>query len=71
MSWTWRLQDADGRTLELSGEFGHRADAETWIGEEYPELFDRGVAAAQLVDGDTLVGHPLPLRQGPRQRGPH
>jgi hypothetical protein len=63
-TWTWRFLDHDGAVLGQppSEAFASRADAESWIGENWPRLADDGVAAAQLLGAGSPVGRPLPLR---------
>ncbi|WP_104432689.1 hypothetical protein [Kineococcus xinjiangensis] len=64
-SWTWRFEDADGRQVgveEASAQFPTQADAESWIGETWRSLRERGVDAVRLfADGEQVYG-PLSLR---------
>jgi hypothetical protein len=66
MGWTWRYADTDGTTIagtELPApSFPTQADAESWIGETWHELFDGGVESVFLLDDDTLVYGPMSLR---------
>jgi hypothetical protein len=68
--WWWRLEDADGAEVVLSGEtadaygdrrFPSQADAESWIGEIWSELAEAGVAAVTLFELDRLVYGPMSL----------
>jgi len=68
--WWWRLEDADGAEVTLSGEaaeeygerrFPSQADAESWIGETWSPLAEAGVAAVTLFDLDRLVYGPMSL----------
>ena len=64
MAWTWRYLDEHGTPVQspTSGDFPAQADAESWIGEEWPALADDGVAAVTLLDGDREVYGPMSLR---------
>lgn len=71
-AWHWRLLDADGTTLAAAagGEaaerrFGSRSDAETWLGESWPDLWGGGVSAVELREDDRLVHGPIRLRALP------
>ena len=45
-------------------EFPTRSDAETWLGEVYPDLADDGVASVTLFEGDREVYGPMSLKAG-------
>ncbi len=65
--WWWRLLDSEGRevgTDQPRSEFPTRSDAESWLGEAYPDLADDGVAAVTLVEGETDVYGPMSLAEG-------
>jgi hypothetical protein len=68
-TWHWRLHDADGQLLagpeEPEQHFGSRSDAETWLGEAWPRLWQAGATEAVLLDAQQQVGRPIPLRAGP------
>lgn len=54
-SWRWVLHAEDGSDVVVEGyddSFASQSDAESWIGEVYPDLVERGVVAGTLVDGD-------------------
>lgn len=62
--WWWQLLDADGRVVTPAGgrqEFPTRADAESWVGEFWPDLADEGIAAVTLFEGDREVYGPMSL----------
>ena len=63
MSWTWRLEAADGTTLSAppSPAHGTQSDAESWLGESWRELAEAGVAQATLLDNGAVVYGPMPL----------
>ena len=61
MSWTWRLEDAAGKSAGTSESFDSRSDAESWVGESFGELLERGVDHVRLFDGDTEVYGPMSL----------
>lgn len=66
MTWTWRLEDAEGEPLDHAQPQAHasQSDAESWLGEHWRELADAGVAQVSLLDGDTVVYGPMPLSEG-------
>ena len=64
--WWWRLEDAAGGEVSVPPEHGSRrfasqADAESWVGETWPELVDAGVDAVSLFEHDRLVYGPMSL----------
>ena len=61
MSWTWTLENADGESVGKSESFDSRSDAESWVGESFGELVERGVDQVRLFDGDTEVYGPMSL----------
>lgn len=62
-TWSWRLESADGATVEdVPGEkFPSQADAESWIGEAWQDLLARGVDQVVLLEGDREVYGPMSL----------
>ena len=66
MTWTWQLESADGAAVSEPPSPAHpnQSDAESWLGEQWRELADAGVARATLYDGDRLVYGPMPLAEG-------
>ena len=66
MSWTWRLESADGGEVSGASVPAHpnQSDAESWLGEHWRELADAGVAQATLFEGDRKVYGPMSLAEG-------
>jgi hypothetical protein len=70
MSWSWRLEDSAGTTLDPASvglavpESDSQGDAESWLGENWRELLARGVAAVTLLDGDREVYAHMGLAAG-------
>jgi hypothetical protein len=69
MGWTWRYADDQGASIERSElpspSFPTQADAESWIGETWQELFGGGVESVFLLDDDAVVYGPMSLRPAP------
>ncbi|MGN6330911.1 MAG: hypothetical protein ACTHOD_04560 [Motilibacteraceae bacterium] len=65
MSWTWRYEDAQGAEVsaeELPTEgFPSQGDAESWIGETWRDLLERGVDAVTLLEDGRVVYGPMSL----------
>jgi hypothetical protein len=65
VTWRWRLEATDGS--ELTGPdsptHSNQSDAESWLGENWRELAEEGVAQASLFDGDRRVYGPMPLSE--------
>jgi hypothetical protein len=68
MAWTWRFESADGGPVHQASvpehsrvSFPSQADAESWLGENWRELLDVGVAQVTLLDGDREVYGPMGL----------
>lgn len=68
--WWWRLEDASGAEVALTGEaaeqfgaerFSSQADAESWVGEIWAELAEAGVDAVTLFELDRRVYGPMSL----------
>jgi hypothetical protein len=59
------MEAADGETLAepLSPAHANQSDAESWIGEQWRELADAGVAQVTLFDGDRKVYGPMSLSE--------
>jgi hypothetical protein len=66
MSWTWRLEGADGDGVQGPPPPSHpnQSDAESWLGEHWRELADAGVARATLFDDERKVYGPMSLAEG-------
>ncbi len=65
-AWTWRLESLDGREVEVTDlaglSFPSQAEAESWVGESWHDLLERGVDQVSLFeDGNTVYG-PMSLR---------
>lgn len=55
MPWTWRYENVEGNQVPGPGEtFSSQADAESWIGQEWRDLVDNGVAQVALVEDDRV-----------------
>jgi hypothetical protein len=63
MNWVWRLESADGSEVSepVAPAHSNQSDAESWLGEQWRELADAGVAQATLYEDDRLVYGPMPL----------
>lgn len=62
MSIRWRYLDADGAAVAGPDErFDDQAEAESWFSDTWPDLRSAGVAAVELLDGDTVVYGPMSL----------
>jgi hypothetical protein len=66
MSWTWRLEAADGTVLDAPAvpPSSNQSDAESWLGEQWRSLAADGVAQVTLLDGDSVVYGPMSLSEG-------
>lgn len=65
MSWTWRLEAADGSPVSNPTAIAQptQSDAETWLGESWRALAEAGVAQVSLLNDGTLVYGPMPLSE--------
>ena len=68
-AWHWVLLDAAGAdvTEDVGGpapapHFSAQGDAETWVGEVWRELAEKGVDAVSLYEADRLVYGPMSLQ---------
>jgi hypothetical protein len=66
VTWKWRLEAADGSEISgpASPEQQSQSDAESWLGEQWRELAEAGVAQATLFEGDRKVYGPMSLSEG-------
>jgi len=67
MAWTWRFETSTGESVEPPDEaaavFPSQADAETWLGEEFPTLVEAGVDQVVLLEGTREVYGPMSLHE--------
>ena len=67
MSWYWRLEDPSGAELDPVAvgvevpQTDNQGDAESWLGESWRELLERGVATVTLFNGEQEVYGPMGL----------
>jgi hypothetical protein len=64
--WWWRLEDADGGEVAVTGDlaeqrFASQADAESWVGEIWSDLAAEGVDGVTLFENDRRVYGPMSL----------
>lgn len=70
MSWFWQYEAADGEVLDpeqlvsapAAEIFPSQSDAESWLGEVWPELLHAGVEQVTLREDDRKVYGPMSLR---------
>ena len=60
MAWRW-IPSPEPATGPDSHTFATQGEAETWLGEFYPELITAGVQAVSLYEEDRLVYGPMNL----------
>ena len=61
MPWSWRYENVDGQPVSGPAEtFSSQADAESWIGQEWRQLAESGVATVVLIEDDR-VEYPMRL----------
>lgn len=66
MSWHWRADARPGAGLDpvalgLDLHFPAQGEAESWLGETFPDLAEAGVTAVSLYEEDRLVYGPMSL----------
>jgi hypothetical protein len=56
MEWSWRYEDAEGSVVAgpETEAFPSQSDAESWIGETWPDLAKTGIAQVSLLEGDRV-----------------
>lgn len=63
--WKWTFQNSAGEVVNPAAvtaeTFDSQAEAEAWLGEEYPSLVDHGVDDVVLFEGDTKIYGPMSL----------
>jgi len=67
--WHWRVGPTGGGRggglKPLNAErFPTQGEAESWLGETYPDLLESGVLAVSLYEGDRRVYGPMSLEPG-------
>ncbi|HEY7857718.1 MAG TPA: hypothetical protein VIC82_04375 [Candidatus Nanopelagicales bacterium] len=69
MGFHWRYENADGSELAPTPEsaateaFPSQGDAESWIGEAWPDLLASGVDQVTLVEDGRVVYGPMSLHE--------
>lgn len=58
---TWRWVGEPTTPPQLDRTWPSQGDAETWLGEFYPELREAGVRAVSLLEDDRRVYGPMSL----------
>ena len=67
MDWYWHLLDRTGSAasaptvMEPEQRFPSQSDAESWLGEWWPQLREAGIDAVELFQGDRRVYGPMSL----------
>jgi hypothetical protein len=61
MSWHWVPDHQLDDPTMLDRTFPTQGEAETWLGEFYPDLLDEGVRAVSLHEADRRVYGPMAL----------
>ncbi|MBL7256449.1 hypothetical protein [Paractinoplanes lichenicola] len=62
MPWSWRYENVEGQPVGGPQEtFSSQADAESWIGQEWRQLSEQGVAGVVLLEDDR-VDYKMSLR---------
>jgi hypothetical protein len=68
MAWTWQLRDAGGTEVSVDAApapFPTQSDAESWLGEQWPDLLEAGVDAVVLLEEGREVYGPMSLHTPP------
>jgi hypothetical protein len=67
MRWTWQLEDPTGAPVDPASlglevlDWESQGDAESWLGEHWRDLLERGVATVTLFEGGSKVYGPMGL----------
>ncbi|HKH56254.1 MAG TPA: hypothetical protein VKA58_12445 [Propionibacteriaceae bacterium] len=64
MAWRW-VPDREPNDRSSPRTFPSQGEAETWLGEFYPELIAAGVQAVSLYEEDRLIYGPMNLGPDP------
>ncbi|MDT9592604.1 hypothetical protein RDV89_05980 [Nocardioides zeae] len=64
--WTWRLENAAGEEVTITGDladqrFASQSEAESWVGEVFEDLTELGVDAVVLFEDERRVYGPMSL----------
>lgn len=61
MPWRWSAEPGAPEVAELDRTFHTQGEAESWLGEFYPDLRAAGVRAVSLYEADRRVYGPMSL----------
>ena len=61
MAWRWVPDRTPEDDVGLDRKFPTQGEAESWLGEFYPELLEAGVGAVTLYEEDRAVYGPMRL----------
>jgi len=61
MAWRWLPDAGAGAVADLDRTFPSQGEAETWLGEFFPDLLDAGVREVSLYEEDRRVYGPMSL----------
>lgn len=61
MAWRWVAEPPGQPAPGLDQTFANQGEAETWLGEFFPDLVDAGVRAVTLFEEDRRVYGPMSL----------
>jgi hypothetical protein len=61
MSWRWVPDREPTRSVPEARTFASQGEAESWLGEFYPELMSAGIRAVSLYEEERLVYGPMSL----------
>ena len=67
MRWTWQLEDPTGAPVDPASlgvevpDWESQGDAESWLGENWRDLLERGIATVTLFEGESKVYGPMGL----------
>lgn len=70
-AWSWALVDGTGAPVTATttpSDFPSQSEAESWLGESWPDLLDAGVGAVTLMRHGEEVYGPMSL-QPPQSSG--
>lgn len=62
MAWRWAPDRDPAEEVGLAKGFPTQGEAESWLGEFYPDLLEAGVGAVTLYEEDRRVYGPMSLR---------